>query len=62
MTAVVLHDCSTWSRDDQRPRWPAGCAQTADFAQTVQVIAMDGFAGYKTAADQVMSWIRTALF
>ena len=30
-------------------------AQTADFAQTVQVIAMDGFAGYKTAADQVMS-------
>jgi transposase len=30
-------------------------AQTADFAQTVQVIAMDGFAGYKTAAAQVMS-------
>jgi transposase len=30
-------------------------AQTADFAQTVQVIAMDGFAGYKTAPDQVMS-------
>jgi transposase len=30
-------------------------AQTAVFAQTVQVIAMDGFAGYKTAAAQVMS-------
>ena len=30
-------------------------AQTADFAQTVQVIAMNGFAGYKTAAAQVMS-------
>ena len=30
-------------------------AQTAGFAQTVQVIAMDGFAGYKTAAAQVMS-------
>jgi len=29
-------------------------AQTADFAQTVQVIAMDGFAGYKTAAAQVI--------
>ena len=37
-------------------------AQTADFAQTVQVIAMEAFAGYKTAADQVMSQIRTALF
>jgi transposase len=29
-------------------------AQTADFAQTVQVIAMDGFAGSKTAAAQVV--------
>jgi len=28
----------------------------------VQVIAMEAFAGYKTAADQVMSQIRTALF
>ena len=37
-------------------------AQTTDFAQTVQVIAMEAFAGYKTAADQVMSQIRTALF
>jgi transposase len=30
-------------------------AETADFVQTVQVIAMEGFAGYKTAADQMMS-------
>jgi hypothetical protein len=29
-------------------------AQTADFAQTVQVIAMNGFAGCKTAAAQVI--------
>ena len=30
-------------------------AQPADFVAGVQVIAMDGFAGYKTAAAQVMS-------
>ena len=30
-------------------------AQTADFAQTVRVIAMDGFASSKTAAAHVMS-------
>jgi hypothetical protein len=30
-------------------------AHTADFAQTVQVIAMDGLAGNKTVAAQVMS-------
>ncbi len=29
-------------------------AQPADFAQAVQVIAMDGFAGYKTAATEVL--------
>jgi transposase len=29
-------------------------AQPADFAQSVQVIAMDGFTGYKTAAAQVI--------
>ena len=29
-------------------------AQPADFAQAVQVIAMDGFAGYKTAATEVI--------
>ena len=28
---------------------------TADFAQTVQLIPMDGFAGYKTAAAQVIA-------
>jgi transposase len=37
-------------------------AQTAGFVPRVQVIAMDGFAGYKTAAALVMSSIRTALF
>jgi transposase len=29
-------------------------AQSSDFAQAVQVIAMDGFAGYKTAAAEVV--------
>ena len=32
--------------------WPA--AQPAGFAQAVEVVAMDGFAGYKTAAAAVV--------
>src|ERR1700741_1841006 len=35
-----------------RASWVA--AHPADFAQAVQVIAMDGFAGYKTAATEVL--------
>jgi transposase len=48
-----LHDVVAGRSATALASWPS--AQTADFAQTVQVIAMDGYAGYKTAAAQVMS-------
>ena len=41
--------------DGQRPHWPPWlAAQPADFAAGVEVVAMDGFAGYKTAATNVV--------
>ncbi len=39
----------------QRPRWPRGWPlNPPTFARAVEVIAMDGFAGYKTAATEVI--------
>jgi transposase len=55
MTRPALGGCSTWVEGRSATAvasWLA--AQPTDFAQTVEIIAMDGFAGYETAATEVI--------
>jgi hypothetical protein len=48
--SVARRGCSTSFLDGRRPPCPAGWTSTHAFRDQVQVVAMDGFAGYKNAA------------
>ena len=54
-TRPARRDCSTWSQGARRPRWRRGWPPNPPTSRKqVEVMAMDGFAGYKTAATKVI--------
>lgn len=51
---MVLPDCWTCAVGAGRKSCVPGCRNAPDFRESVQVVAMDVFAGCATAVDQVL--------